>query len=328
MKNVSKLALFVAAGMVSAGVNAADFEVGENTTVSIFGEMEVQMSEVTDSNGNAELDFSDEGSLFGFGGEQDFGNGISAYVVGEFEYDILDESDGFDQGDGEFGIKGPFGEVAIGDVGSVAIDATWDRVDVFESTAIAEPDGSSSSSSIAYFSPEMNGLEVFLQTRISDDTDNDTTSPARDTGSDVSLIAGMLYTVGPVTFGAGYDDRGSELLDAPSTQQKDPTYGVSASADFSDRMTVTVNFNTEQDASASANDTDYTALSAVYNYGAGDIYGAVQDVSPETGDSRTEVQIGADYTIMGELNAYAEYAALDKTNDAGDLMEVGLRFEF
>ena len=38
MKNVSKLALFVAAGMMSAGAHAASIEINEDTTMSLEGE--------------------------------------------------------------------------------------------------------------------------------------------------------------------------------------------------------------------------------------------------------------------------------------------------
>jgi predicted porin len=294
--------------------------------------MEVRFNDEKDSDGNGQTGFSDEGTLVGIGAEQNFGNGITGYVVGEFAFDILDESSAFDQDDGEFGLIGPFGEVAIGDVGSVASDAIYDPVDPFESASPSEADYTGSNSMITWFSPNMNGFELHLQTRFKDDTDQDTTDDngdvTRDASSEVSLIAAATYSVGGFTVAAGYDDKGSEFLSDSSKDTKDPTYGVAATAELSDQLEVSVRYATEQDASTDANDTDFTAIGAVFDFGPGDLYATMQDVSPETGDSRTEMMFGGDYTLMGELSAYAEYAAFDKTNDEGDLTEVGLRFEF
>ena len=330
MKNVSKLALFVAAGMMTAGAQAADFEVSDETTVSVFGEMELRYKDENDSDGNGQTDFSDEGSLVGIGVEHALSSNLTAFFSTELEFDVLGESDDIGRGAGSFGLEGDFGTLEIGDVDSVAEDALYDPIDPFESASPTGEDYSSADSMVTFFSPSMNGLEIHAQARIKDDGDQDVTNDdgdiTTDNGTEVSLIGALIYDLGAVTLRAAYDNRGSVLDEDTNYESEDPIYGVSATFDLTDALEVSVSYREQENVDNSS--VEATAIGAVYDYGQGDIYGTLQDVSPDAGDSRTELALGVDYTLIGDLNTYAEYAAYDKADDADDIIEVGLRFEF
>ena len=330
MKHVQKIALFMAAGMVSAGAQAADFQVAENTTLSVFGEMEVHYRDRDLADNTSKSDFSDEGSLIGFGAARTFSSGVTAFVETEFEYDILGEGNDFDRDVSIFGISGDFGDVQIGDFDNVYIDTIYDVVEPFEGNDVSEEGSSPEDSYLAYFSPSMNGFTFQVQTRVKDETDDlneDTTTKYK--SNELSLIAAAQLDLGAVELRAGYDDRGS-VVNAQQ-ESEDPVYGFAGIAPITDNAEIGFRYAMEQGRNSN-DDTSYTGFVAGYDYGMGDVYGVVQNVSPDASKDRTEFGVGGDYNFEEGLSAYAEHINYDRSASAGDetdsVTEVGLRYEF
>jgi len=65
-----------------------------------------------------------------------------------------------------------------------------------------------------------------------------------------------------------------------------------------------------------------------YNYGAGDVYLGVQDVSPDQGDSSTEVAAIVKHGLYSNLDVFVNVARYDRQNYAGDLTEIGAIYSF
>ncbi|KAF0285207.1 hypothetical protein BA899_05110 [Spiribacter sp. SSL99] len=333
MKHAPKLALLVAAGMASAGAQAADFEVSENTTLTLGGEVVLNYLYEKKADGDNSTDFVDDGSLVLLGGSRDLGNGVTAFAEAEFEYNVLGQGDGnVSRGASILGFAGDFGEVAIGDVDNVFEDLITDAVDPFENASLSDSTRTPEDSMIAYYSPDMDGFSFRLQGRHKNED-------ANQSNTEVSLVAAAEYDFGPIALAAAYDSRGSIDDDGGTDtndqfNSQDHLVGISAVAQLSDRLEVSARFAQEND--QAGNDKDFTAVAFSYNYGAGDVYGAAQSFDPSNGSSKSEVAAGVNYEVASGVLIFAEYGNLDRELSDGDVVAddtdklgvAGLIYEF
>ena len=324
MKNVSKLALFVAAGMVSAGANAASFEVDENTTLSLSGKIKVLANDTETVAGDSTFD-TEGGAEFVIGGERTLGNGLVGYITAVGEYDSLNgDGEQVSSGQSVVGFIGNFGEIQIGESDNIFEDVVTDATDPFEVSDLPEVSDSSETDMFTYYSPDFNGLSYALQARVLDEGRNEGNS------TEVSLIAAVEYEVGNVTFGAAYDDRGS--TDAVEKDSKhtseDPIFGLSAVIEVSDLLEIGLKYAQQSDQDGS--DKDVSAITASYDYGAGNIYGGIGNDSTDGEDDVTQMAFGADYDLADDFKLYAEYSNEDGQNNADNdtIMEVGFEFAY
>ncbi|AGY91408.1 hypothetical protein SPICUR_01960 [Spiribacter curvatus] len=323
MKHTSKLALFMAAGMVSAGVQAADFEVGEDTVLTLGGEVVLNYIDTDEIGGDSTTEFKDDGSIVILGGERDLGNGYTAYIETEFAYDTLGEGDGFSRDATVFGFTGDFGEIQVGDSDNVFVDLIADPIDPFENATLSQVSVTDEDSMITYYSPDMQGFSYRLQTRVKDETDG------RQTGNEVSLIGAAQYDFGNFALSAGYDDRGSmDTGSGNSFESEDGVYGLAATANLGDNLEA--GFRYAQQSNKNGDDADASGAALVYNYGAGDLYGAVQDYSEDNADSRTQFAGGVNYGVADGLLIFAEYGNFDGVSSGDDdkLAVAGLILEY
>jgi hypothetical protein len=326
MKNVSKLALFVAAGMLSAGANAASFDVDDNTTLSLGGEVKIKANDTETVAGDSTFD-TDGGAEFVVGADRDLGNGISGYVETVVEYDTLAEDSDKEElvsGQSVVGFTGGFGEIQIGESDNIFEDVVTDATGPFEEVSLPKASDTSETDMFTYYSPDFNGLSYGLQVRVLDEGSNEGSS------SEMSLIGSVQYQVANVTFGAAYDDRGSvDATTGDSTHtSQDPLYGLSAVIEASDLLEIGVKY--AQQSEVDGNDVDFSALTASYDYGAGNLYGGLGNESPTTGEDQTVTSIGVDFGLADDFTLYAEYSDQDGTASADDdsIMEAGFIFEY
>ena len=312
MKHAPKLALLVAAGMASAGAQAADFEVSENTTLTLGGEVVLNYLYEKRADGDNSTKFVDDGSLVILGGSRDLGNGVTAFVEAEFEYNMLGNNDDIKRDTSILGFTGDFGEVAIGASDNVFEDLISDAVDPFENATLEQVSLTDEDSMITYYSPDMDGFSFRLQGRHKNESDNQSST-------EVSLIAAAEYDFGPVALAAGYDSRGS--IDANDSDNEftsqDHVVGIAAVAQLTDRLEASARFAQEND--QAGNDKDFTAIALSYNYGAGDLYGAAQSYDPSNGSSTSQVAAGVNYEIASDVLIFAEYGNLDRKLSDGDV---------
>ncbi len=324
MKNVSKLALFVAAGMMTTGAQAASFEVDENTTLSLGGEVKVLANDTETVAGDSTFD-TKGGAEFVIGAERDLGNGVMGYVETVVEYDTLAADDAGDElvsGQSVIGFTGDFGEIQIGESDNVFEDVITDATDPFEEVGMPKASDSAETDMFTYYSPDFNGFSYRLQARVEDEGSSASSS------TEISLIAAAELDLGNVTLGAAYDDRGSKNGADSGFQSEDPIYGLSAVIDISDAIEVGLKY--AQESNISGNDSDFTALTVNYDYGAGNLYGGIGNESPETGDDVTKTAVGVDFGLADDFKVYAEYSNEDGSDNADTdrIMEAGFVYEF
>ena len=331
MKIVSKLALFVAAGMVSAGVNAATIQIPEGTTFELEGEFvsnyfvkdavntsvdtantEDQVNE-NDLAGEIELAWSAVRSFENFDAYTEaaflFGNQTDDGTTTEFDAAVA-------------GIEGDFGQLEVGHTDSVYEDLIHDAVDITEESALTYGDeGFDEGNMLTYYSPETNGFSFNLQLGIKDEAENLTGDPAKSKGSEQGLVASAAYDFGVGAIHVGYDERGD-------TANSDD--GLTGIATVFELGLAEVSLSHEMATDKKDQDTDHTGLAVKYDYGMGNLYGAYQSVSPDDGDDQSQYALGVSAAIADGFDVYAEYADFDgqADDDADTQMTLGLVYAF
>ena len=312
-----------AAGFGLASAQAATFEVDEQTRLTLGGEVVLNYIDTETVGGESTTEFVDDGSLVILGGERDLGNGITAYVYNEFAYNTLGDDSDFQRDMSVFGFKGDFGEIQIGDSDNVFEDLIADTMDPFENATLAQADLSDETKMITYYSPSIGDFAYRLQARVQDDTDTGANTEA-------SLIAAAQYAMTDTfSIHAGYDSRGSENAADTGFESQDPVLGVAAVATFVDAVEVSARL--AQEDNKDGNDIDYIGGAIRFDYGGGSLYGAAQNVSPDIGDSASQVAVGVNYDIAPGLLVFAEYgdfAGYGEATDNESLAVAGLILEY
>ena len=309
MKHASRLAFLAAAGLATAGAQAAEFEVAEGTTLFLGGEVVLNYLYEKRANGNDDTKFVDDGSKVILGGERDLGNGITAFVETEFEYNALGNNDDVKRDSSILGFAGEFGEFQIGASDNVFEDLISDAVDPFENATLEQVSLTNEDSMVSYYSPDMDGFSFRLQGRHKN-RDNQSAK--------VSLIAAAEYDFGPFALAAAFDSRGSvDSGNSDNFKSQDHVVGLAATAQLTENLEASARFAQEND--QAGNDKDYTAIALVYDYGAGDLYGAAQNYDPSNGSNSTQAAAGINYEIVDDLVIFAEYGDLDRKLTNGDV---------
>ena len=305
MKNVSKLALFVAAGMVSAGVQAATIEIPDGTSMALEGEFlsEYIVSETVDSSLKDEDNYSDLAGevTLGLSAVRSFDN-FDGYVEVDFIFNTQDNTGSSVDSDGAVaGLEGSFGKIEIGDSDSVYEDEIHDSVDIWEQASLTNAEvGVDGNNMITYYSPAASGLSFNLQAGVQDEAESGNGS------TDTSFNASAVFDFGAGAIHAGYNEGVDFLGDSDV---------VSVAAIF--EVGVAEISLVHEMESLNDVDTDYTGVTVTAGYGPGDIYAGFQSVSPDAAGSEdlSQYAFGINAEIADGLTTYAEYGNLDGQAD-------------
>jgi hypothetical protein len=320
MKNVSKWALFVAAGMMSAGAHAASIEIAEDTTFGLEGEFNAfyLSRDTVDSSQDVEDNKDDlAGALeFELSAVRSFDT-IDAYVTGLFEFTTLEKGgSSLDSDEAVAGLIGDFGQIEVGHTDSVYEDLIIDALDPFEEATLAESaHGLDEDTMVTYYSPSMNGLSLNVQLGYQDEVEGGLNA------SEQNFIVTAAYDFGAGSFGFGYDDKGT------SSDSSDELIGVLAAFNLGSATEVALTYETE---TAGGVDRDLAGASASVDYGAGNIYGAFKSLSQSGDNDQQQYGVGIDYSIESDWKLWAEYANFDgqAPTDKDMLVGVGTEYKF
>jgi predicted porin len=323
MKNVSKLALFVAAGMLSAGANANTIVLGEEgTSLSLSGGFSAEyVSQDTVSSTSTKDENNDDiagEATLGVEAVRSFEN-FDGYVEVGFSFATLDDGASLSEDGAVAGLEGDFGQIEAGNSDSVYEDLITDSLDFFEQADLDKAKkGPDEKSMLTYYSPSVNGFSVNLQAAIQDEQEKEDTR--RD--SNEAFQASAAYDFGPGAIHFGYNDRGF------NSNSSDEVIGLAATFDLGNSAEVAIKHEMQTEAGA---DTDFTGLGVSVNYGFGNIYGAYQSVSPDTSSAdKSQFAVGIDTEVEDGFKIYAELANFDgqSADDGDDLMAIGLDYSF
>jgi predicted porin len=319
MKNVSKLALFVAAGMLSAGANANTIQIPEGTTFELEGEftsnyfikdaVDTSLTDTDNQNdleGEIQLDWSAVRSFDNF----------DVYTEASFEFaNQTVDGTGTDFDGAVAGIEGEFGQFEVGHTDNVYEDLITDSVDVTSESGLTQADDSDDEDNmITYYSPETAGFSFNLQLGINDEVEGGGSA-------EQSFIASAAYDFGAGSIHLGHDDFGITADGDDSLTGIAAVFSVGAAE---------LSVAHEMETNADDQDTDYTGMAIVYPYGMGDVYGQYQTVSPDVGNDLSQYAFGVNAEIEDGIEVFAEYADFDGQDaaDADTQITFGLSYAF
>ncbi|PWG61388.1 porin [Spiribacter halobius] len=352
-------ALAVAALMGTGAASAATFQVNDDTTLSLYGNVQIAYSDTNDASGDSVSDLQDNGTTIGVAVEHRFDNGLTGFArIEEDGYDAVEqaaETAATDQA--YFGVRGDFGMVRLGNADSIYDGFVRDYWDYQE--FLAPINGrrgvDHKDRQLLYMSPNFGGFSFGLEAQINGDADEATfeltqggvnngdneTGDVNGDDAGISLAAAAMYETGGLTVSAAIDQRSNEFVSAADAGSEggpnhfdDPVMGIVVSYDFG-RFTVDGGYQLDAaDTDERAiGDVDVLSLGGRFNYGMGDLYGIVQEVGYDEenaagNDSFTEVILGANYNIGSNFYVYAEYATYDQEEDANDGFAIGGLYSF
>ena len=324
-------ALAAAALMTAGAASAATFQIDDNTSLTVGGDVQFTYTDVTNAQGQGVSSFTDNGSSLVFAGEQTYANGVTTSFYLDFDEFGTMGSAYNQNGPGNKAIEtdeyhvsfaGNFGEIKIGNEGDVT-GPIFDVVDIAETTGLTLPAGGASTEVLQYYSNNLNGVSFAVQTQIHGDQEKNTASQNNPTSGSSTSLAGMIMAdLGMFTAGAGYAER--------ANTQDEPTYGVMVSSAIAG---VDVSGNYVIQDNANGFDANGFGLAADYGYGSGSIYGAlhaygIDNVPAGQQDDFTQYLVGVNYDVTPSAYVYGEVSSQDRASDLNDTMSVGLVYGF
>jgi len=315
------IALAVGAFMSSPAVNAADFQINDSTKLSVYGTIEPSLTNETDAAGESSTEFTDNDSTFGLKAKHKFSDAVTGFAKAEFEFNADEEND---EGLGEldeayFGLEGGFGKIRFGSNDTIYEDQVAEILDEFENAAPSEERNNGEGNQITYFSPSFGGASFAAELRFLGENEDE--NPTGDSETGIELVG--RYDGENWGVAAGFADGGTATTSTGFVDES--TIGVGGYVGFGN-IELRARYATEDQAGGGS--TDYLGGLVGFNYGSGDVFFAVQDVSPDGADSRTEISVGVYHNLYKNLQVYLEAGTFDEPNDEGDIVETGLIFKF
>ena len=338
---------------VASDAQAYEFEVRDDTKLSLYVEWAPSLKSITDSAGDSEFQYADEGSIVGIAGEHTISEEFTVYGKADFEFLSDDSEPDFTFDEGWVGARGKsWGSIQAGGQESPYVGLIADNVNVAEIAEISAGNLPPEDNTVVYQSPSISGFSVASMVRILGEGDPD----AADTQGNTHFDVGGVVSYDHEYFGvaAGYQTVNTRLQTATaptpvfgttpggtqvqigstggSTGLSDgETYGVTADVSYGPAIAAVKVSETGGD---SFTDTTRMAATGIFQYGqyvsmgAGKVYSSVQLVDPDAGNDRTEVTVGVDFKPMDNLKLYTEAGWFDQRNDAGNVVAAGLILDF
>lgn len=289
-------------------------------------------------------EFRNNGSRFGFRASQEINSDLSAFARMEFRFNADQVNrDPMQVRNSFLGLRSQqLGTLTIGNFDSIYKEAVTSLFDVYENDGFISLDTGSTSSrgdTLAYASPVFNGLQGHVQVKHL--SGNDAEVGAQNNGSTTSTAAAVSYTWEDLYLAAGYNqsrdvsDRGARYAGGSNNAAGEDIWGVSAEYGFLPNVSARVMYeelgSVNDGASVSAIK-EIVGLGATFDYGQGNLYADVYDVSYVGDDvsSSNPWAVGVDYRFS-PMRVYAEIFDEDISGENIDdslLYTFGIRYDF
>jgi hypothetical protein len=338
---------------VASDAQAYEFEVRDDTKLSLYVEWAPSLKSITDSAGDSEFQYADEGSIVGIAGEHTISEEFTVYGKADFEFLSDDSEPDFTFDEGWVGARGKsWGSIQAGGQENPYTYLIADNVNVAEIAEISSGNLPPEDNMVVYQSPSISGFSVAGKVRVLGEGDPDAADNQDSTEFDVGgvlaydheyfgVAAGyttvntQTATAQPAQFttitGTGGNSVTVQTAAARSGLSNGETYGITGDVSYGPAIAAVKVSETGGD---SFTDTTRMAATGIFQYGqyisAGDgkVYSSVQLVDPDAGNDRTEVTVGVDFKPMDNLKLYTEAGWFDQQNDAGNVVAAGMILDF
>ena len=315
MNRFTKSALAVATGLMMASAAQAQ------EAVTVYGKVNVSLQ--SSDEGENKTEVNSNASRLGAKGAADLGDGLTAFYKVEWEVNVADDdSDNFKSRNQYVGLKGGFGEVAVGRNDTIFKQSG--KIDLFNDVEgdikqlFAGEDRLGNS--VTYKSPKFNGF-YFGATVVTEDNAKQEEKNNGDNGTSLAIFYGdaklkkskIYASVAHNTNVAGYD----------STR-------VSVSGKL-DNLKLGAMFQDSEKEDGSS-DGDGWMVNAAYKLGKTTLKAQYQDSDMTFGkkkDTGSVVSVGADYKLNSKAKLYAFYSdfSLDSKED-NNYLAIGMEYKF
>lgn len=308
----------LATSTAHAGVTLYESDKG---SFSSYGKLQLELQ-----NYDGENAIQNNGSRFGFSADRQLNHGLEGFANFEFRFNpgvrhdsntqylnntigAAEDLDHMEVRNSYLGIKGSFGSIKAGNFDSLTYSFVTSQADVMESLGYSSVDGGGQNGqghTLAYVSPEVNGLTVGLAAKHYSSSDSQNVVALNSASGDevFNLQAAVAYQVTPeLRLAAAYD-----------MNDGDGGYVINGLNNDEAVMAVAANYETNQfNAGVVFESHDEASLEQVvnltggYNYGAGSVYALVGllDDGNETG---VDYGLGANYSLGEGAHVYGELA--------------------
>ncbi|PMR74356.1 porin [Billgrantia endophytica] len=335
-------------GVMAASAQAATVYDQDGTKVDVYGRLNYMVTSggpqdlSPDSRKVSGSQFRNNGSRFGFRANHALNSDLSAFANMEFRFraDAVN-SDPMTIRNSFLGLRSQqLGTGTVGNFDSVYFQTVSSLFDVYENAGFLSLDTGSIGSrgdSLAYSSPVFSGLQAHAQVKHL--SGNNTAIGARDNSSATSVAAAISYTWNDLYLAAGYNqskdvsERGASYDGGANNAAGEDIWGVSAQYKFLPNFSARIKYEELGSVNAQAADTavkEIFGLGATFNYGQGNLYADVYDVSYVGDSSSNPWAVGIDYRFS-PVRVYAEMFDQDVNGeniDDNPLYTVGIRYDF
>lgn len=327
MMKKSLIALAVSTAVAAPAARAVDFEMGD-TKFSVGGTLEPSFESFNDGNGDSVSQFTDNDSTLEFDFEHQLDDSLSAYGHIEYEFNFDEDSNagGLDDLDSaELGFEGNFGTVQLGTYDTLYEDELAELLDEFENAEVSDEadgdDGSGEGNQVTYWTPGYGDGGFSFAAELKHEGEAEGTV-AGESGTGITLVG--RYDMDNWGIVVGADDRGA-ATDANGFVEETTT-GIGGYFDVNE-FHFAARYASESNPGNNA-DVEYAGVLGSYDYGPGSFNLALQDVSPDQGNSFTEVAANVKHDLYDNLRVFFEIGRFDRQDDVGDRTEIGMIYSW
>lgn len=324
------------AALTATSANAAvKIYESETGSLSSFGKVQLELE-----NYDGESVIQDQGSRFGFTGEQELKHDLTAIFNAEFRYNagVNDDDAEFETRDTYFGVKGDFGTVKAGNFDSIVYSTVTKQADIMENLGYRSLDTGSNNAratGLAYETNDLSGFKLAVGVKhyasekskyaLDEDGEFDASNAnpalATEKNEEWNLQIGGTYQLNDeLSFGLAVDQ---------NNKKGNPASGYidGSSIDSDPIIAAKVNYKTDQFGAGlvveQTKEIIVTNLTGSVNYGAGDVYALVSfaDVGKKASyanfdgqrnESGVDFALGANYNLSDDFFVYGEVAVGNK----------------
>ena len=318
---MKKSSLFLAiSAALAAPAFAAEFQVNKDTKFQVNVEVGAYHEDVKNAAGNSEQAFTGKGlNQIEIKADHKVSSDVTLFGEIEIDYEPIGDNGDVVTDDVRLGINSKsMGRFSIGQFDSYFEDNVLEMLDTKhgERASLSELASDNDGRRLQWVKP-LGPLTLAVEASRSTSNADKTKS-----GSGVGVTA--AYKVGTMTLAVGTANI-NEFKSDGSVNSSDKTMGASIKYGMGN---LTLMALVAKEDKVSGSKIDVMGAGLKYKMGAFDMGVAMQNYDETGKDKRTELSLGVGYTPFKKMTVYVDMLKKDAAKNAGDALEVGMKYAF